>query len=112
MRGKRLTVKEFSCDSFLQQVIDDLLPVLAVGAERDVNPVAPFGVVLHDELVEDDVRLYPIKPPLPFDSVAVDAQVSRFAVHVLAVADTTNCCVELRATVAATYLYLMPHRVA
>ena len=97
---------------FLQKVIDDLLPVLAVGAERDVNPVATLGVMLHNELVEDDVRLYPIKPPLAFDAVAVDAEVGCFAVHVLAVADTANGCVEPWAPIAATYLYLVPHRVA
>ena len=99
-------------DSLLQQVIDDLLSVLAVGAERYMHPVGTLRTMLPDELVKDDVRLDPIKPPLAFDAVAVDAEVGRLAVHVLAVADTANGCVEPRASVAATYFYLMPHCVA
>ena len=52
------------CVLMLQQVTDNLLPVLVVGAIADMYPIAPLGVVLHDELVEDDMRLDPIKPPL------------------------------------------------
>ena len=75
-------------------------------------PVGALRAVLPDELVEDDVRLDPIKPPLALYLVAVDAEVSSLAVHVLAVADTAHGCVEPRASVAATYLYLVSHRIA
>ena len=77
-----------------------------------MHPVGAFRAVLPDELVKDDVRLNPIKPPFALYLVAVDAEVCCFTVHVLAVADTAHCCVEPRAPVAATYLYLVPHRVA
>ena len=100
------------CALTLQQVVDNLLPVLAVGTIADMHPIAPFGVVFHDELVKDDMRLDPIKPPLALQLVAVDAEVGCFAVQVLRVADTADGCVESWATVAAAYLYLLPHRVA
>ena len=41
------------CALTLQQVVDNLLPVLAVGTIADMHPIAPFGVVFHDELVKD-----------------------------------------------------------
>ena len=97
---------------FLQKVIDDLLPVLAVGAERDVNPVATLGVMLHNELVEDDVRLYPIKPPLAFYLVAVDAEVGSLSVHVLAVYRASDGHIQFLAPVSAAYLDFLAHRIA
>ena len=96
----------------LQQVTDNLLPVLAVGTIADMHPIVPLGVVLHDELVEDDVRFYPVKPPLALQLVAVYAKVGGFAVQVLAVTDSTDSGIQPWATVAAAYLYLLTHRVA
>ena len=96
----------------LQQVTDDVLTILTVGSERYMHPIGALCAVLHDKLVKDDVRLNPVKSPLAFDAVAVYTEVGSLAIHVLAVADTANGCVEPRAPVSATYLYLMPHRVA
>jgi hypothetical protein len=49
---------------FLQQVVDDLLSVFAVGPIRHMHQVVALRVVLPDELVEVAVALDPLEPPL------------------------------------------------
>ena len=49
---------------FLQQIIDDLPAVLAVGTIGDVDPIGASLAMLPDELVELAVRLDPFEPPL------------------------------------------------
>ena len=46
--------------------------------------------MLPNELVELAMRLNPIKPLLAFLYVTIDAEVSRLALHVLGVVDTSN----------------------
>ena len=97
---------------FLQQIADDLLAVLPVGAVADVYPVASLRVVLPDELVERTVLLDPLKPPLAFLQVAVDAKVGRLALDVLGVMHAAHGMIEACATVAGAYLDRFLHRVA
>ena len=77
-----------------------------------MHPVGAFGTMLPDELVELAERTDDFYPTLAFVDVTVYAEVGCFAFHVLAVADTADGLIEARAPVAATYLYLVPHRVA
>ena len=98
--------------SFLQQIIDDLLAVLAVCTIRYMHPVRTFGVMLPDELVELAMSLDPLKPLAALLHIAVDAEVGCLASHVLAVAHTANGIVQGQTPIAAAYLNGMSHRLA
>ena len=49
---------------FLQQVIDDLLPVPTVGTIGDMHPVVALAVMLPYQLVKLTMALDPLEPPL------------------------------------------------
>lgn len=96
----------------LQQVADDLLPVLVVASVADMHPVRASLAVLPDELVEVAMRLNPCEPPAAFRLVAVDAKVCCLAIQVLTVRDSANGLIKARTAIAASYLHLVPHRIA
>ena len=61
--------------------------------------VARLGVFLPDKLVKLAMRLDPFEPSFALLDVAIDAQVSRFASHMLAVRDTADSLIESQAPV-------------
>ena len=76
---------------FLNQIVDHLFAVLPVGAIADVYPIgASPRVLLPNQLVKLAMGLDPFEPPLALRQIPVDAQVSRFSSHVLAVRYTTD----------------------
>ena len=80
---------------FLYQFVDHLFTVLAVGAIADMHPVvSSLRVFLPDQLIELAMSFNPFEPAFTLLDVAIDAQVSRFTSHMLAVRDTTDGLIE------------------
>ena len=98
--------------SFLQQIIDDLLAVLAVCTIRYMHPVRTFGVMLPDELVELAMSFDPLKPLATLRHVTVDAEVNGLASHVLTVTHTANGLIECQTTEPAANLNRFVHSLA
>ena len=68
-----------------EEVVDDLVAVLAIASVGYVDPVCAFGVVLPDELVEVEVLKDIVEELAATSEVAFDADVSGFALQVLGV---------------------------
>lgn len=95
---------------FLQKNVCNFFAVFAVGAIRNVHPVvARLGVFLPNKLVKLAMRLDPFEPAFAFLNVAIDAEISGLAAHVLAVRDTADSLIESQAPEAGTNLDWMPH---
>ena len=91
----------------LQQIIDNLFSIFAVATIADMHPVGSrLGVLFPDELVELAVLLNELKPRFSLLNIAVDAEVSRLALHVLTIADTANSSIQRERTIAGAYLHL------
>ena len=84
---------------------------MAVAAEwikADVYPIGPrLRVFLPDELVEWQIIPDVPEPRLPLIDVAVDAEVSRHSLRMLAVADTADGFVQRLTPVAAPDLHFL-----
>lgn len=97
---------------FLQEIVDDLLPVLAESwiDERDVHPVGASLVMLPDELVEGKVVADIVEPPLALLQIAVDTEVSCLTFAMLRVCHTSYGCIQFATTEAAANLDRFAHR--
>ena len=97
---------------FFQQVVDDLLTVSTICAVGDVYPIVALRIMLPDELVKLAMRLDPLEPPFAFLHVAVDAEVCRLAVLVLAIPHPAHGGIQSQTPVAAANLDRLSHRLA
>ena len=97
---------------FFQEIVNHLVAVLAeVGEyERDMHPVGTLVIMLPYQLVEGQVLLDVVEPPLPLLNVTVDAEVGCLALHVLRVIDTAHHFVQLLTAESAAYLDGLVHR--
>ena len=80
--------------------------------EGDVYPVGAVLTMFPDELIERQVGLDVVEPPLALLHVATDAEVCGLPSHVLRVRHTADGTVELFAAEAAGYGYLLIHCLA
>ena len=96
---------------FFQQVVNRLVTVLAeVGEdERDMHPVGALVIMFPYQLVEGQVLLDVVEPPLPLLNVTVYAEVGCLALHVLRVIDTAHHFVQLLTAESAAYLDGLVH---
>jgi len=106
-------MKKQSSSRRFQEIIDYLLSILAVAAERDMHPiVACLWVLFPNQLVKLAMGLDPLKPPLALLDVAIDAEVCRLATHVLGIVDTAHGSIQCETPVAASDFDGMPHRLS
>ena len=97
---------------FFQEIVNHLVAVLAEVREdeRDMHPVGALVIMLPYQLVEGQVLLDVVEPPLPLLNVTVNAQVCCLALHVLRVIDTAHHFVQLLTAESAAYLDGLVHR--
>ena len=97
---------------FFQEIVNHLVAVLAEirEDERDMHPVGALVIMLPYQLVEGQVLLDVVEPPLPLLNVTVDAEVGCLALHVLRVIDTAHHFVQLLTAESAAYLDGLVHR--
>ena len=95
---------------FFQEIVNHLVLAEVREDERDMHPVGALVVVLPYQLVEGQVLLDVVEPPLPLLNVTVYAEVGGLALHVLRVIDTAHRFVQLLTAESAAYLDGLVHR--